>query len=70
MHLLDSVTTSVDLADVVTVSSSRETKVSYDGRESAYENDAVLRALNYLKTAYRDFDIAVRVEKRDRKSVV
>ena len=47
MHLLDSVTASVSLADAVTVHERENAKLmlKYSGRKGAYENDTVLKAV-------------------------
>ncbi len=64
--MLDSVTASVSLADVVTVCErfDEEVRITYDGEKSKYENDSVLKAIRSLWARFGVFGIDVAVEKR------
>lgn len=66
LHLLDSVTASVSLADVVTVCErfDEKVRVTYNGEDSRYENDSVLKAIRSLWARFGVFGLDVTVEKR------
>lgn len=65
MHLLDSVTASVSIADAVTVCERFDSQinVTYDGRPSVYENDSVKKAVVFLQKRFGNFGLDVAVEK-------
>ena len=64
--MLDSVTASVSLADVVTVCErfDEEVCITYNGEKSKYENDSVLKAIRSLWARFGVFGIDVSVDKR------
>ncbi len=64
--MLDSVTASVSLADVVTVCKrfDEEVCITYNGEKSKYENDSVLKAIRSLWARFGVFGIDVSVDKR------
>lgn len=66
MHLLDSVTASVSLADAVTVCLGRGTGLTlkYDGEERRYKNDAVVRAVESVEKRFGKLGLDISVEKK------
>lgn len=63
--MLDSVTASVSLADVVTVCERFDEKISitYNGEKSKYENDSVLKAIKSLWARFGVFGLDIAVDK-------
>lgn len=66
MHLLDSVTASVSLADAVTVHERENAKLmlKYSGRKGAYENDTVLKAVASFRKIFGTIGFDISVEKK------
>ncbi len=64
LHLLDSVTASVNIADAVTVCERFDSQINitYNGAESRYERDSVAVAIDCLRRRFGAFGLDVAVE--------